>query len=66
MIMKHSNLVYSIIILSLLISNIGFANSPKDNVLKVNNLELGYPCPAIPFYHFIAELELPQPSIIEV
>lgn len=66
MTMKHSNLIYSIIILSLLISNIGIASSAKDNILKVNNLELGYPCPAIPFYHFIAELELPQPSIIEV
>jgi len=34
--------------------------------LKIKKLELGYPCPAIPFYHFLAEVELPQPSIIEV
>ncbi|MFT7162072.1 MAG: hypothetical protein ACI9GZ_003260 [Bacteroidia bacterium] len=64
--MRHSNLVYSILILSLLISNVCIAGAPKDNILKVNSLEFGYPCPAIPFYHFIAELELPQPSIIEV
>jgi len=66
MTMIHSNRVCSILMLSLLISNVCIAGAPKDNILKVNSLELGYPCPAIPFYHFIAELELPQPSIIEV
>ncbi|NOY96378.1 MAG: hypothetical protein GXO81_08375 [Chlorobi bacterium] len=34
--------------------------------LIVKHVELGYPCPAIPFYHFSADLELPEPSIIEV
>ncbi|VAW23362.1 hypothetical protein MNBD_BACTEROID01-2524 [hydrothermal vent metagenome] len=34
--------------------------------LVVKHIELGYPCPAIPFYHFSADLELPEPSIIEV
>jgi hypothetical protein len=38
----------------------------KESPLQINKLELGYPCPAIPFYHFLAELELPQASIIEV
>jgi len=38
----------------------------KDKELQINHVELGYPCPAIPFYHFIAELELPEASIIEV
>ena len=42
------------------------AKENKNGELKVNRIELGYPCPAIPFYHFIAELELPEASIIEV
>lgn len=43
-----------------------FAKEDKTGDLKVTKIELGYPCPAIPFYHFIAELELPEASIIEV
>ncbi len=32
--------------------------------LTIKHIELGYPCPAIPFYHFSAELEYgPSPSI---
>ncbi len=46
--------------------NSNFAKGDKNKELKINSLELGYPCPAIPFYHFITEIELPQPSIIEV
>jgi len=42
------------------------AKSNKDQKLNITSLELGYPCPAIPFYHFIAELHMDQPSIIEV
>ncbi len=38
----------------------------KSGVLNVTSIELGYPCPARPFYHFLAEVKLPQPSIIEV
>ncbi len=34
--------------------------------LRITGTELGYPCPAIPFYHLRANLELPSPSIIEV
>jgi hypothetical protein len=34
--------------------------------LKIGKMELGYPCPAIPFYHLRATLELPYPSIIDV
>jgi hypothetical protein len=33
--------------------------------LKINKLELGYPCPAIPYYYVTADLELPWSSIIE-
>ena len=37
----------------------------KDELL-IHKLELGYPCPAIPFYYLKADMELPRPSIIEV
>ena len=40
------------------------SNSVKE--LTIAKIELGYPCPGIPFYHFKADLELPQSSIIEV
>lgn len=36
------------------------------NNLIIKNIELGFPSPGIPFYHFKAEFELPQASIIEV
>jgi hypothetical protein len=38
----------------------------KQNMLKISNVELGYPVPGIPFYHFRADLELAESSIIEV
>lgn len=38
----------------------------KTDGLTIQNIELGYPVPGIPFYHFRAELELAEPSIIEV
>ena len=34
--------------------------------LQISHIELGYPVPSIPFYHFKAELQLPEASIIEV
>jgi hypothetical protein len=34
--------------------------------LNIREIELGYPSPGIPYYHFKAELELPESSIIEV
>ena len=43
-----------------------FGKNDKSKELTIHKMELGYPCPAIPFYHFIAELELPHASIIEV
>lgn len=64
--MKYRNVVYSTLFLITLTANFTNANIAKDNTLKVSSLSLGYPCPAIPFYHFIAELELPHASIIEV
>jgi hypothetical protein len=40
--------------------------SAEGKELSVTKIELGYPCPGIPFYHFKAELELQESSIIEV
>ena len=40
--------------------------SAEGKELNITKIELGYPCPGIPFYHFKAELELPESSIIEV
>jgi len=48
------------------ISLSGFGKADKNKELTIHELKLGYPCPAIPFYHFIAEIQLPQASIIEV
>jgi hypothetical protein len=43
------------------------AQKPKEGKeLKITKIELGYPCPGIPFYHFKADIELPESSIIEV
>ncbi len=41
------------------------SEAQKNKELDIHELKLDYPCPAIPFYHFVAELELPQPSMIE-
>lgn len=38
----------------------------KEGSLNVTHIELGYPHPAIPFYHLKADLVLPEPSMIEV
>jgi hypothetical protein len=40
--------------------------SKEGKELKITKIELGYPCPGIPFYHFKADIELPESSIIEV
>ncbi len=64
--MKNRIFIYFTIILSLSFSFNVEGETKKDKDLQISHVELGYPCPAIPFYHFIAELELPQASIIEV
>ncbi len=38
----------------------------KEGSLTITQMELGYPCPNIPYYHFKAALRLPHPSIIGV
>jgi len=51
----------------MIVSFIAKAQKLKENKdLNITNIELGYPSPAIPYYHFKADIELPQSSIIEV
>ena len=51
----------------ILLPGIAWAQKSKENKdLNITKIDLGYPCPAIPYYHFTAEIELPQSSIIEV
>jgi len=54
------------ILFFLLISTVGHTKEKKEGKLEIHKIELGYPCPAIPFYHFIVELQLPEASMIEV
>jgi hypothetical protein len=64
--MKKFKFTFPIVLFLLLVAlEVSGKNDPKKE-LEIRKLELGYPCPAIPFYHFIAELELPYASIIEV
>jgi hypothetical protein len=42
------------------------AGAKEKPQLQITHIELGYPVPSIPFYHFMAELQLPEASIIEV
>jgi len=64
--MKNLQQILLSTIIFLTVTSFVFGKNDKNKVLSVHKLELGYPCPAIPFYHFIAELELPYASIIEV
>ncbi len=60
--MNHIRNFLLFFFISVALNVLGFT---KDE-LKISKLELGFPCPAIPFYYLKAELELPYPSIIEV
>lgn len=64
--MKKSQFYLLAIFFFLMISTLSHGKEKKDTELKIHKIELGYPCPAIPFYHFIVELELPEASMIEV
>ena len=63
--MKHTNTCFSIFFI-LLTTSIAFSNDRPPKDLEFASLELGYPCPSIPFYHIKAKINLPEPSIIEV
>jgi len=62
--MKPAN-IYVRIILVFVIAIIPTGIIHAKDELKINKLELGYPCPAIPYYYITADLELPRSSIIE-
>ena len=69
--MKRSYLFISkdstIILVVMLFALMARAQKPKgEKELNITKIELGYPCPAIPYYHFKADIELPESSIIEV
>jgi len=67
---KSGLLILKICLISLFTLILAFpANAQKSKgtkELNITHIELGYPAPGIPFYHFKADLDLPQPSIIEV
>lgn len=63
----NSKMVQTRIIFLICLLGVFVANAKENqNQLNIVKIGLGVPEPAIPFYHFIAEVELPQPSIIEV
>jgi len=64
--MKKSQFYLLTIFFFLLISTLSHGKEKREAELKIHKIELGYPSPAIPFYHFIVELELPEASMIEV
>ena len=69
--MKRYNLFYPELFIVFLLTVVftvptSAQKSGEGKELNVAKIELGYPCPGIPFYHFKAELELPESSIIEV
>ncbi len=64
--MKKYPFLFVIISLFVFCSFPGYGKNNKTNELTVHKITLDYPNPAFPFYHFIAEVELPYPSIIEV
>ena len=47
-------------------SSIYAQKSQKNENLIIQEIELGYPCPSIPYYHLKAKLQLPHPSIMEI
>ncbi len=63
--MKKSVFRYSLVLLCCMFS-FSFIHAQRNSSLKISSIELGHPVPGIPYYHFKAELELAQPSIIEV
>ncbi|QGY45734.1 hypothetical protein GM418_19275 [Maribellus comscasis] len=56
----------SFLILAFVLFAMGSQAKKEEAQLSIKSINLDYPCPAIPFYHFFAELELPEASIIEV
>jgi hypothetical protein len=64
--MKNKSLFKTAILVATFFVFIKVGAKEATKELNIKHIELGAPVPAIPFYHFIADLELPSPSIIEV
>lgn len=62
----HFLFIKSLALLAIWLFGVSSLYSAAKEELKISKIELGYPCPAIPFYYLRAELELPHPSIMEV
>jgi hypothetical protein len=58
--------MFVILLAVMLVPGLNGQKSKTAGELVIKSIELGYPVPARPFYHFIAHVELAQPSIIEV
>jgi hypothetical protein len=52
--MKHRTILLTVVLLVFNLIYIPDVISQKDDELKVKEIRLDYPCPAIPFYHFFA------------
>jgi hypothetical protein len=64
--MKNKFLFKTTVLLVTLFSFFDTTAKEIQKQLNITKIEMGVPEPAIPFYHFIAEIDLPDPSIIEV
>ena len=64
--MKNKSLFKAAVLLAILFAFFDINAKEVTKELNIKHIELGAPQPAIPFYHFIAEIELADPSIIEV
>ncbi len=64
--MKKSLIYLLSTFLFLSITLSGFCKGDKNKELVIHSIKLDYPTPSIPFYHFIAELQLSETSMIEV
>jgi len=62
----YNKTALAFLLLILCVSTMQAQKAKSGKELKITHIELGYPQPSIPFYHFKADLELPEPSIIEV
>jgi len=57
---------FAFLLIMICVLTLSAQKSKVNKELTIKNIELGYPCPGIPFYHLKADIELPQSSIIEV
>lgn len=64
--MKQGQLYIYFTLLFLCLPLFGYGAIDKAEKLEIEKLELGFPSPAIPFYHVLADVKLPNPTMIEV